>query len=68
MNDFIQGSFGLIEQDSSSVKTSEPSNGPADPNVHVADYASQPGSTLLPMLITVLVLIIVSMIAVVFFF
>jgi hypothetical protein len=68
MNDFFQGSFGLIEHDSRSVKASEASDGPTDPNLHVADYASQPGSTLLPMLIAGLVLIIASMIAVVYFF
>jgi hypothetical protein len=43
-------------------------DGEADPKLHVVDYASQPGGTLLPMLISGIVLIVICMIAVMIYF
>ena len=40
----------------------------ANPNVHLVDYASDSGGTLLPMLISGLVLIVVAMFVVMIFF
>ena len=57
-----------MEQEHSSQASSAPPNGRSDPNIHVADYASQAGGTLLPMLIAGIVLIVVCMIAVMIFF
>jgi hypothetical protein len=39
-----------------------------DPNVHVVDYDTEPDSSLLPMLISGIVMIIVAMLAVMIFF
>jgi hypothetical protein len=41
---------------------------PRDANVHVVDYGAESGSTLLPMLISGIVLIIVAMLAIMIFF
>jgi hypothetical protein len=41
---------------------------PQDPNVHVVDYGAESGSTLLPMLISGIVLIIVAMLGIMIFF
>lgn len=67
MNDFAQRS-GNLEQEHSSQAHSAPPNSRNDPNIHVVDYASQPGGTLLPMLISGIGLIVLCMIAVMIFF
>ena len=41
---------------------------PQDSNVHVVDYGAESGSTLLPMLISGIVLIIVAMLGIMIFF